>query len=227
LLGALVAGALPAAERAAIVNHAASCDRCHALIEGLVETGAANETLPTAGARLVRRDGHTAGALELGRGTRAGRDGLSDPMGTAPDTPEFGGTDRFAVVRRIGAGGMGVVYEVWDREREAPFALKTLRGLSPHRLSLFKNEFRALRGLSHRNLVTLGELVKDRGHWFFTMELVDGIPSWRGQARSIRRQARGSTRARCARGCGSSRVHSARCTGAARCTATSSHRTCW
>src|SRR5262249_26970901 len=35
-------------------------------------------------------------------------------------------------------------------------------------------------GLSHRNLVTLGELVKDREHWFFTMELVDGAPflSW-------------------------------------------------
>jgi eukaryotic-like serine/threonine-protein kinase len=94
----------------------------------------------------------------------------------ADRTPEFAGTDRFAVVRRIGAGGMGVVYEVWDREREASFALKTLRSLSQLRLSLFKNEFRMLRGLSHRNLVTLGELVKDRDHWFFTMELVDGEP---------------------------------------------------
>src|SRR6185295_1571397 len=88
--------------------------------------------------------------------------------------------DRFELVRRIGVGGMGVVYEVWDRERLARFALKTLPPLSQHRLSLFKNEFRVLRGLSHRNLVTLGELVKDRDHWFFTMELVEGAPflSW-------------------------------------------------
>jgi eukaryotic-like serine/threonine-protein kinase len=102
------------------------------------------------------------------------------PAAIVPGMPAFEGTDRFAVVRRIGAGGMGVVYEVWDRERDAPFALKTLRSLSRHRLSLFKNEFRVLRGLSHRNLVTLGELVKDRGHWFFTMELVDGASflSW-------------------------------------------------
>jgi len=175
-----VAGALPDAERAAIANHAAVCDQCHALIEGLVETGTADETLPGSVEPPTCRAGHAADVLEPGRGSRAGPDGASAPPGLAPGTPEFSGTDRFAVVRRIGAGGMGVVYEVWDREREAPFALKTLRSLSPRRLSLFKNEFRALRGLSHRNLVTLGELVKDRGHWFFTMELVVGEPflSW-------------------------------------------------
>jgi len=150
-----VAGALPDAERAAIANHAAVCDQCHALIEGLVETGTADETLPGSVEPPTCRAGHAADVLEPGRGSRAGPDGASAPPGLAPGTPEFSGTDRFAVVRRIGAGGMGVVYEVWDREREAPFALKTLRSLSPRRLSLFKNEFRALRGLSHRNLVTL------------------------------------------------------------------------
>ncbi|HWO25865.1 MAG TPA: serine/threonine-protein kinase [Kofleriaceae bacterium] len=174
LLGALVAGVLPEIERAAIANHAASCDLCHALIEGLVETGAVSEMALASGGLLASTGGRTAGVLELGRGTPDGAGGVGEPEATAPGTSEFGGTDRFAVVRRIGAGGMGVVYEVWDREREAPFALKTLRALSPRRLSLFKNEFRALRGLSHRNLVTLGELVKDRGRWFFTMELVDG-----------------------------------------------------
>ncbi len=116
----------------------------------------------------------TATLPVLDRGAGGGTGVADEPVVLVPGMPEFGGTDRLAVVRRLGAGGMGVVYEVWDREREAPFALKTLRSLSPHRLSLFKNEFRALRGLSHRNLVTLGELVKDGGHWFFTMELVDG-----------------------------------------------------
>ncbi len=175
-----MAGALPEGERAAIANHAASCDRCHALIEGLIETDAIREMPLPPGERLAGPDGHTTGVLEPGRGTHVGPAGAGDPVVIEPGTSELGGTDRFAVVRRLGAGGMGVVYEVWDREREAPFALKTLRSLSPHRLSLFKNEFRALRGLSHRNLVTLGELMKDRNHWFFTMELVDGEPfqSW-------------------------------------------------
>ncbi|RMH38704.1 MAG: serine/threonine-protein kinase PknK [Deltaproteobacteria bacterium] len=87
---------------------------------------------------------------------------------------EFGGTDRFAVRRRIGAGGMGIVYEAHDRERDAPVALKTLRRINAQGLYRLKQEFRALRDLQHPNLVSLGELVEDGGHWFFTMELVPG-----------------------------------------------------
>ena len=38
----------------------------------------------------------------------------------------FPGTRRFRVIRRLGAGGMGVVYEVHDRIRDEVVALKTL-----------------------------------------------------------------------------------------------------
>ena len=87
---------------------------------------------------------------------------------------EFAGTARFQVLARIGAGGMGVVYDVFDRERKARMALKTLRTLGGEQLMRFKNEFRALSDLHHANLVSLGELFEDAGLWFFTMELVDG-----------------------------------------------------
>src|SRR6187402_2984403 len=109
LLGALVAGALPEAERAAIANHAGSCERCHALIEGLVEAGAADDPSPGPGELLARSGGCTASMLGRRRGTRGGTSGAAAPVVAVPDTSEFGGTDRFAVVRRIGAGGMGVV----------------------------------------------------------------------------------------------------------------------
>ena len=85
------------------------------------------------------------------------------------DEAPFAGTPRFDVVRRLGAGGMGVVYEVVDRERSTPVALKTLRTFSADALMRFKHEFRALQDLHHENLVSLGELIEHQGRWFFTM----------------------------------------------------------
>jgi serine/threonine protein kinase/tetratricopeptide (TPR) repeat protein/energy-coupling factor transporter ATP-binding protein EcfA2 len=88
---------------------------------------------------------------------------------------DFAGNDRFQVIRRIGAGGMGVVYEALDRERNAVVALKTLRSFKPDALLRFKNEFRALADIQHPNLATLGELHEDHERWFFTMEMVHGV----------------------------------------------------
>src|SRR5262245_25614471 len=87
---------------------------------------------------------------------------------------EFRGTPRFQIIRKLGAGGMGVVYEAFDRDRGARVALKTLRSLSADQLFALKNEFRALQDVSHPNLVSLGELIEDASRWFFTMELVEG-----------------------------------------------------
>ena len=69
---------------------------------------------------------------------------------------------------------MGDVYEALDRERGESVALKTLRHVDANGLLRLKNEFRALQGVTHQNLVKLGELFFEEGHWFFTMELLDG-----------------------------------------------------
>ncbi|HUQ02132.1 MAG TPA: AAA family ATPase [Kofleriaceae bacterium] len=82
---------------------------------------------------------------------------------------------RFRIVRCIGSGATGDVYEAVDRETGAQMALKTLRHLLPHAIGRFKNEFRALLDINHPNLVSFGELIEEDGHLFFTMELVKGV----------------------------------------------------
>jgi hypothetical protein len=70
---------------------------------------------------------------------------------------------------------MGVVYEAFDRQLNVGVALKTMRNFSGDAILRFKNEFRALQDIRHPNLVSLGELIREAGQWFFTMELVDGL----------------------------------------------------
>lgn len=83
---------------------------------------------------------------------------------------------RFVNARFIGEGAMGVVYDVWDLERQERLALKTLHKATPTDIREFKREFRTMASLSHPNLVALHELFCEDGLWFFTMELVLGKP---------------------------------------------------
>ncbi len=86
---------------------------------------------------------------------------------------EFTGTARFEKRRLLGTGGMGAVYEVWDRELSQRVALKTLLRVNPDDILRFKREFRTLSAITHPALIPLYELFSDGDQWFFTMELLD------------------------------------------------------
>lgn len=67
--------------------------------------------------------------------------------------PTFLGHGRFEVLRRIGQGAMGVVYEAIDRRTAERVAVKMLRYQAPAELLRLKNEFRSLVEVSHPHLV--------------------------------------------------------------------------
>jgi len=89
--------------------------------------------------------------------------------------PEMKTPPRFRIIRQLGEGGSGVVYEAFDQERKTRVAIKQLDELGPEALVRFKREFRALQDVHHPNLVTLGELISEGDQWFFTMDLVEGV----------------------------------------------------
>ena len=77
----------------------------------------------------------------------------------------FPGGDRFELLGELGRGGMGVVYDVRDRERGVRLALKGLRRVGPRAILRLKHEFRAIADLQHPNLIRLHELgFKKRQH---------------------------------------------------------------
>jgi hypothetical protein len=86
----------------------------------------------------------------------------------------FAGTERFRIDRRLGSGGMGVVYEAFDNAWQWRVALKTIPGIDPAMLLHLKEEFRALVDVSHPNIIQFYELLGDAGQCFFTMELIEG-----------------------------------------------------
>jgi hypothetical protein len=84
------------------------------------------------------------------------------------------GGGRYRELDYAGRGSLGAVYRAWDAELGATVALKTIVGHGPEFIYRLKREFRALRGVIHRNLAQLYDLVVSDEACFFTMEFVDG-----------------------------------------------------
>jgi hypothetical protein len=87
---------------------------------------------------------------------------------------------RFELVREIGRGGFGVVYEARDRELGRTVALKAVRTggdleLKEERLL---HEAEAAAQLSHPNIVTLHDLGRFEGRPYLVMELLRGSNLW-------------------------------------------------
>lgn len=83
----------------------------------------------------------------------------------------------FTVVREIGRGGMGIVYEAIQRSAYRAVALKILphaASIDPRRLKRFQNEVRAIATLDHPHIVAIHSVGEEDGIHYYAMQLVRG-----------------------------------------------------
>jgi serine/threonine protein kinase len=105
-----------------------------------------------------------AGALALG------------PVPAQP-VPGPGTLGDFQVVREIGRGGMGIVYEAVQLSLGRRVALKVLpfaAALDAKHLQRFKTEAHAAAALHHTNIVPVHAVGCERGVHFYAMQLIEG-----------------------------------------------------
>jgi serine/threonine protein kinase/tetratricopeptide (TPR) repeat protein len=83
----------------------------------------------------------------------------------------------FRILREIGRGGMGIVYEAEQLSLGRHVALKVLPAaatLDPKQLQRFKNEAQAAAHLQHSNIVAVHAVGCDRGVHYYAMQLIEG-----------------------------------------------------
>ena len=82
----------------------------------------------------------------------------------------------YAIVRKLGEGGMGVVYAARDDRLERSVALKTISSItdSDTARKRFWREARAAASVNHPNVCQIHEIGEDNGTLFIAMELLEG-----------------------------------------------------
>ena len=86
--------------------------------------------------------------------------------------------DDYEIVREVGRGGMGIVYEAVQRSLHRRVALKVLSlssTLDPRHLQRFKNEAQAAAQLQHPNIVSVFAVGCEQGVHFYAMRFVEGM----------------------------------------------------
>ncbi|MEK7482812.1 MAG: protein kinase [Planctomycetota bacterium] len=89
----------------------------------------------------------------------------------------------YEIVKEVGRGGMGIVYQVLNTKDGETYALKVLNNddqVNQERLIRFKREARAMSQLNHPHIVRVYEFGNFEGQCYFTMDLIEGesVDQW-------------------------------------------------
>ncbi|MET0552623.1 MAG: protein kinase [Vicinamibacteria bacterium] len=114
------------------------------------------------------------------RGTPAASAATSAGVPAATPRPEGfpAKIGHYTIARKLGEGGMGVVYAARDERLERTVALKTMSSLAQDETARkrFWREARAAASVNHPNVCQLYEIGEDAGELFIAMELLAGEP---------------------------------------------------
>ncbi|PQO41979.1 serine/threonine-protein kinase [Blastopirellula marina] len=159
-------GTLEESRRQAVEDHIGRCDRCCDVLR----------TIPHD--PLVERIHAATSSVDDGETPYAGPTQITreDAADTVPsalmDHP------RYRIIRRLGQGGMGVVYQAQHKLMERNVALKVINARlvsSDLAVERFRQEVKAAAKLSHRNIVTAFDAEQAGDAHFLVMEYIDGI----------------------------------------------------
>src|SRR5215470_17282031 len=168
-----------------------SAPRCLSCGEAFVSSAIATVVIPAdttglpPGATFGATVAHAVGAT-LGATIPDGQAASSPPA--EPQSAQAGGQlrvgqsfgPRYHVIKLLGAGGMGAVYQTWDEELGVAVALKVIR-TDPRRSRIsaeaekrFKQELLLARQVTHKNVVRIHDLGEIDGIKYITMPYVQG-----------------------------------------------------
>jgi eukaryotic-like serine/threonine-protein kinase len=190
-------GRLSAEENAQVAEHLETCDRCTRMIQELPEDELvgvvrAARNLPAQEddpqslelliqkVLLLRQSGDTQTRLPPDTGAdsdSSNRPTEYDFLAPPQEKDELGRLGNYRVMKVLGQGGMGMVFQAEDLHLKRPVALKVMLpklGADPAARERFLREARAAAAVRHDHVVTIYQAGEAGDVAFLAMELLDG-----------------------------------------------------
>ena len=117
------------------------------------------------------------GSLRMLHGATRGLKVSAAPAGGQPDASVHRQIGEYRIVREIGRGGMGIVYEAHQKSLNRQVALKILpfaAVLDQRQIARFRNEAQAAAQLHHSNIVPVFAVGQEQGVYYYAMQYIEG-----------------------------------------------------
>ncbi len=175
-------------ERETVADHLEECATCQGLLDQITRAPGANgrepadteqakqnvrllEALKAKGPQSVNPTGDD---VPVQVDSSAATDDIARQSRPIASYPAI---DGFRIIREVGRGGMGVVYEAEEERLSRHVALKVLPASSlmePKQVQRFEREARAAARLHHTNIVPVFGSGHQEGHHYYFMQYIDG-----------------------------------------------------